>query len=312
MIAKNMTRMGTACVIAVLAGLGVGQFCQPVFFKLLVPLALFMMLFPAMVNIEINKIKETLGAPRILGLTLFLNYVLSPLLIVAIVRLFFTDAHADLSAGLILYGIIPCGGMVPAFTSMKNGNVSLAVTTTAVNLLISILAVPIWTPILLGRIFPVPLLLIGKYLLVIIAVPLTLAEISRKLFIRRYGEATFQKAKQRIKGMQNYGLMLMLFILFALNGKRVFNAPGLILNVMCPTAVFLATLFFVSRLFSSLFRMRAEDATAFIFCTTAKNNAVAMALAITAFGPEAALTNAVAGPLVQLPMLLIYLHAISR
>ena len=45
--------------------------------------------------------------------------------------------------GLVLYGIIPCGGMVPAFTSMKNGNVVLAVSTTAVSLLISIIVVPI-------------------------------------------------------------------------------------------------------------------------------------------------------------------------
>lgn len=57
-------------------------------------------------------------------------------------------------------------------------------------------------------------------------------------------------------------------------------------------------------LLGRLFRVRYEDAVALTIAATAKNKAVSLALAFSAFGPESALVNAIAGPLVQMPMLL--------
>ena len=137
--------------------------------------------------------------------------------------------------------------------------------------------------------------MIGKYLLLFIAVPLALAELSRKFLIRIIGVEGFQRTKLRIKTMEKFGLMLMLFILFVLNGKKVFESSLLIPKVMLPAVAFLLTLLCTSKLISSIWRMRAEDEAAFIFCTTAKNNALAMALAFTVFGSQVALVNAIRG-----------------
>ena len=67
----------------------------------------------------------------------------------------------------------------------------------------------------------------------------------------------------------------------------------------------------VSFLSNRALKTAYEDSVAFTISTTAKNNAIAMALALSAFGPEVALTHAVAGPLVQLPIMLSYLKLSS-
>ena len=46
------------------------------------------------------------------------------------------------------------------------------------------------------------------------------------------------------------------------------------------------------------------EAVALTLSTTAKNNVISLALAFSAFGADAGLVNAIAGPLVQLPILL--------
>ena len=78
-----------------------------------------------------------------------------------------------------------------------------------------------------------------------------------------------------------------------------------IFDVMAPVVLFLAGLILISCFYGRFLLANHQDAVAFLFGTTAKNNAISIALAFSVFGPEATMANAIAGPMVQLPLMII-------
>ncbi len=89
--------------------------------------------------------------------------------------------------------------------------------------------------------------------------------------------------------------------------KNFSREPATILKV-----VFAALLFFLAQIAGSILlakvaRSSYPDCTALVISCTAKNTALAMAVATLYFGAEASLVVSVAGPLVQLPGMLAFL-----
>lgn len=301
------SHLGLSACVSIISGLIVGNMCQPVFLKALIPIALFLMLYPAMLDIETDKIRKTVTEPEPLITALLLNFIFSPFLMFGLSRLILSEPSASLAAGILIFGIIPCGGMVPAYTGMLRGNINLSVTVTALSLFLGIGIIPLWAKLLIGRFIPVPFVLIIKYLAVIIIIPLFSAELTRRFFVRKKGFSGFVKVKQYLKVLTGYGFMLLLFVVFVLNGRLVASDPVLILKILFPVCTFLIILLVCSTLLGRILQLCYEDSVALTISTTAKNNALAIALAISVFGPEAALVIAVTGPLVQLPVMLGYL-----
>ncbi len=61
-------------------------------------------------------------------MAMVLNYLLS-LLATALAKLFL-GGHPDFAVGLILTGVLPCAGMIVAWTGLAGGDMSLALVTT--------------------------------------------------------------------------------------------------------------------------------------------------------------------------------------
>jgi len=269
-----------------------------------IPVALFLMLFPAMLEVDLAGIRAVLFAPVLLVGSLVLNFFVSPLLMFGILHAIPIQNETYLTVGMTLYSAVPCGGLVPVYTGMLNGNVGLAVTITAASLLLSLGIVPLWITALIGTMVPVPPMLIFTYLAGIIIIPLTLALVTRSIVVRRRGVQAFSVLKERMKVLSSCGLILFLFVMSLLHGDRVVNQPALVLRIALVVSIFMGVLVALSGVLGSAFNWRSEDVVALKISTAAKNNAVALALAYSAFGADAALVNAISGPLVQLPILL--------
>ena len=72
--------------------------------RLLIPVALFIMLFPMMLDIKLGDMKETLKRPGLLGIALIMNFALSPLIMIVLLYVFKLTALPSLVVGLFLYG----------------------------------------------------------------------------------------------------------------------------------------------------------------------------------------------------------------
>jgi arsenite transporter len=297
-------RPGGYILGAMLLGLSVGKFWKPECFDTVVYIALFLMLYPPMLDVDFAGVKKVFKAPLLVTAALFLNFLVSPLLIFGLLHLFVGSSGMHLMLGIVLYGSAPGGGMAPAFTGMLKGNVNLSVTISAIGSVLSLGFVPLWTRFLLGTQVEVPALLIFRQLCFIVVIPMILAALTRRIILGRMGESVFLLAKARIKALSSGGLCLLVFTMSLIYGDRVLSEPLLIPKIAAPVSAFLMILFLLSRLLGKLLRSPYEDAVALTLSTTAKNNAISLALAFSAFGPDSALVNAIAGPLVQMPLLL--------
>ena len=182
-------------VSGLVSGVSLAQIYKPAGAEALIPVALFVMLFPAMLEVDFSGIKRIALEPELLMAALVLNFLVSPLLIFAMLQFFEAGSAPRVSAGLILYGTIPCGSMVPAFTGMLGGNVNLSVTITTVSLVLSLAIVPLWTKCLIGSEISVPAILVFRHLCFIILIPLVTALAARRIIIRSKGHRAFSKVK---------------------------------------------------------------------------------------------------------------------
>ncbi len=274
--------------------------------KVLIPIALFLMLFPELLDVKIDTMKNIIIKPKLLSLGLFFNFIISPLLIFGISELLLSG-YPELRTGVILYALIPCGGLVPAFTGLLKGNINLAVTIMVASLLLSVMIVPIWLKVLMGQIIAVPILLIIKYLITIIVIPLLLAVLTRHFFIKSKGVNKYNELRIKLKELAAYGPVMMSFIIFSLNAKKVIHHPEIILIIMLPVFFFLLVLLLSSTFLGKLMKSHYGDEIALTISTTAKNNAIAVTIATAVFSSEAALVMAITGSFVQLPLMVIYL-----
>jgi len=289
---------------AMLLGLSAGKVCKPERIDAVIYLALFLMLYPPMLDVDFDGVKRVFTEPLLVTAALFLNFLVSPLLIFGLLNLFVGSGGSHLMPGIILYGAVPGGGMAPTFTGMLRGNVSLSVTTSAIGSILSIGIVPLWAECLIGSQMAVPAALIFQQLCFIVVIPLVLSALTRRIILGRMGEPIFLLIKERIKALSGVGLCVLVFTMSLLYGDRVLDEPLLVLKIAGPVAAFLTIMLLISSILGRIFGSRYEDAVAMTLSTTAKNNAISLALAFSAFGGDAALVNAISGPLVQLPMLL--------
>lgn len=312
-IGSNTKRhLGLCTLAAVAAGLAASTIYQGGSLKYLIPFALFMMLYPAFLDVEVGKVAELITRPHALVMALSINFVLAPVLMYGLTSLFAARMDSGLMVGLLIFAMIPAGGMGPIYTKMMNGNVSLAVTTSTVSLLLSLAAIPLWSFLLIGRILTVPNVLIFQYLLMIIVAPLTLAALTRRWMVRNRGLTAFTEFKELLQSASIVGLMLLLFVVFVLNGTCVIRHPFLMMNLLFPTASFSLLLLIASTCIGQAGRLPYEDSVALTTSSTLKNTAIAMALATSVFHGREALAVAVAGPLVQFPVMLFYMRVLTR
>jgi ACR3 family arsenite transporter len=287
-----------------LLGLAIGMGLPDPPFLPLVPAALFLMLWPAMLDMELTGLRDMYLRPRVLLLSLSLNFLVSPVLIFVLSRVFLSGTPHGMLIGVLLFGLMPCGGMAPAYTGMLRGNVGLSVTISAISLLLSIGIVPLWTELLIGQLVEVPIGLAARSIAITVLLPLFFAWLIRMTIIRTRGEDAFRELKPSLKNTSRFGLMLLAFAIFAMNGRQAVQDPPMMLRIVLASFLFLTTLLAGSLLLGKAAGLSPADLTALAISSATKNNAISISLALLLFDSRAILAIAIAGPMVQIPVML--------
>ncbi len=299
-------------ILAMAAGTIVGFYSRPEILKSFIPFIIFMMLYPVMLDVNYKEVKKNLLNPKLLITSLVFNFIFAPVLIYVLSVLFLSNSAPSIYVSLILFGIIPCGSMAPAYTSMAKGNANQSVTIMVVSLILSIALVPLLTNVLLGTIVPVPIGLIMKQLILIILVPWILAGLTKKIIVIKYDDVTFDRVKANLKHLSGVGVIILQFIIFILNGKMILAKPTLLLELVVPTLLFLIVLLICANIYCKIKGESKENRIALSFSTTAKNISISLTLGYAAFGSEVALLIAIMGPFIQFPVMMTYLSIIKN
>lgn len=294
-------------LLSMVLGLMLGKLAPQISVGLepLIPLGLFLMIYPTVTKVPFGEIRRAATEKRPAGLSIILNYLVNPLLLYSFGWLFLRH-QPELWIALILLGIAPCIGMVLVWADLGGADNPLSVALMAWNSLIQIVSVPVWIMLLVGTRVPLEAGLVIRGTFIYLVLPLLAGALTRHVTLRRKGEAWFQARLAPALGrLQLVALLSTLVLMFALKGEVILAHPELIAFMSLPLVLFFFTLFMVGYGVSRLLRLPPEKAVTVAFHVTGRNFELSIALALAAFAttPMVAVST-VMGPLIEVPTML--------
>ena len=292
-----------------------------------VPVAIlvWLMIYPMMVQIDFSSIKYVSRNWKGLGLTVFINWFIKPFSMALFAWLFFyyiyqawitpEDAEQYL-AGAILLGAAPCTAMVFVWSYLTKGDANYTLVQVSVNdLILLVLFIPI-----VGGLFSlfgiqvlntnqelgIPYDALATSVIVFVLIPLLFGYFSNKILRKVKGEEWFSKTfLRKLKPVSIIALLTTLVLLFAFQGSKIIDNPGVILLIAIPLALQTYFIFFVTWFAGKFLKLSHSICAPAAMIGASNFFELAVAVAIVLFGLDsgASLTTVV-GVLIEVPIML--------
>lgn len=303
-------------VFAALGGMEVAQVNLPV------GLLIWLMIIPMLMKIDFGALHQVKAHWRGMGVTLFVNWAVKPFSMAFLGWIFVRHVFApylpaeqldSYIAGLILLAAAPCTAMVFVWSRLVKGDPYFTLSQVALNDVIMVVAFAPLVGLLLGlSAISVPWLTLALSVLLYIVIPVVLAQLARRHYLRR-GQAALDTALERIGPASIWALLLMLVLLFAFQGQALLRQPLIIAMLAVPILI---QVFFNAGLAYWLNRLVGEKHA--IACPSALIGAsnffeLSVAAAISIFGVHSGAALAtVVGVLVEVPVMLLVVRWVQR
>lgn len=278
-------------------------------------IGLLWMMYPVLAKVRYETIGHHLRDTKLLGTSLFLNWVLGPVVMLALAWVFLPDLPAYRN-GVVLIGLARCIAMVLIWNSLACGSGELAAVLVALNSVFQILTysflgwlflsiVPGWFGAETAVVH-VSMWAIAKSVLIFLGIPLLAGYLTRRILVARRGDAWYTNTfMPRFGPTALIGLLYTIVLMFAMQGDRILELPIDVLRIAVPLLVYFGIMFGLA--FALALKLGFDyQTTASLSFTAAGNNfelAIAVAVATFGIGSGEALA-AVVGPLVEVPALI--------
>jgi ACR3 family arsenite transporter len=255
-------------------------------------ICLFLMIYPALLNIQLSEIRKITKAPKPIVLTILSNWILAPIVTVILANMFLAG-HDQLIVSLILLGASPCTAMVLVWGKMAEGNQEQNLINTSLNTVtIMVLYVPI-VGLLTGiQNIPIDWMMLVVSVVVFIGIPMVLGYLSKRYLTSARGEEWFQGVYRPAVGkVSMIALLTTLIVLFSLNGTVLIQHPDLIALVSVPLLLGFFIVVGINLVVTKFANLRYEEGiiTVIIGSSSHFEIAIATAIALYGLGSQAAL-----------------------
>ncbi|MBN2047073.1 MAG: ACR3 family arsenite efflux transporter [Anaerolineaceae bacterium] len=248
-------------------------------------ICLFLMMYPALLNVQLGELKKLKNNPLPIVLTLVSNWLIAPLVTALLANLFLKD-HPQLMVAMILLGSSPCTAMVLVWGKLAGGNQEQNVVNTSLNTItIMFLYVPVVS--LLTGLQNIP---IDRWLLVIsavvfIGIPLGLGILSKQILTRWKGQEWFDGQYKSSVGKVSTGALLMtLVVLFSLNGQVLLQNFKLLPLISIPLLLGFVIVVGYNLVVTRLFGLQYREAITAVLIGSSSHFEIAIATAVTLYG----------------------------
>ncbi|MDZ7641421.1 MAG: bile acid:sodium symporter [Desulfurivibrio sp.] len=255
--------------------------------KILIVPFTFLMVYPMMVSLNIDHIKQGVKNVKLQGVALLINFGIIPFLAFGMGLYFFPD-HPYLLLGLLLAALLPTSGMTISWTGFAKGNLGAAINMTVIGLTIGSMVTPLYLQWLLGAQVEVDLLLVARQIVLIVFLPMALGYATRRALVSRYGQEGFKKQwAPRFPPLSIVGVLGIVLVAITLKADTIGEQPSMLLGILLPLLLLYLANFVISTVIGRLLFPRGE-AIALVYGTVMRNLSIALAIAINAFGPQGA------------------------
>lgn len=262
--------------------------------SLIVPLT-FLMVYPMMVTLNIQHLKDGIKNVKLHVMTQLINFGIMPFFAYGLGLYFFPD-NSYMALGLLLASLLPTSGMTISWTGFAKGNMGAAINMTVIGLTLGSIATPFYVQMLMGAKVDIDIFMVIRQIVVIVFVPMIFGYLTRSFLMKKYGPQEFKRTwAPRFPSLSTVGVLGIVFVAIALKAGQLSQDPVVLWNILKPLLVLYGANFLIGTIAGKLMFSRA-DAIALVYGTVMRNLSIALALAINAFGAkgaEAALVVAV-------------------
>ena len=248
-------------------------------------ICLFLMMYPALLNLQLDELRKLMRNPKPIILTIISNWIVAPLVTVLLAQTFLSG-YDQLIVSLILLGASPCTAMVLVWGSLSNGNQEQNVINTTLNTItIMVLYAPVVSLLTGIQNIPIDRGLLVISVLVFIGAPMLLGYISKKYIINIKGANWFNQVyKPTISKVSIIALLITLIVLFSLNGNVLINNPELMLKVSTPLILGFIIVVGYNLLVTRLVGLAYREAIISVIIGSSSHFEIAIATAISLYG----------------------------
>ncbi|MCP4231372.1 MAG: ACR3 family arsenite efflux transporter [bacterium] len=273
-----------------------------------IAIGLLWMMYPVLAKVRYEKIGGSLRDWRLFGVSLSLNWIIGPLLMLGLAWLFLPD-KPGFRNGIILIGLARCIAMVLIWNQLAKGDNDKCAILVALNSVFQILTYSFLAYLFIGA-ANVSMWGVAKSVLIFLGIPLAAGFITRIILRPLKGAEWYDKKFSRILGPTALiGLLFTILVMFSTQGDKIIAQPLDIVRIAIPLTVYFFVMFAISFIGSWLLKFNYPTTVALSFTAASNNFELAIAVAVATFtiASDEALATVV-GPLIEVPVLLALVY----